>query len=70
MATYRLFYVQDVRSGFLFQTNPKYLHPCRQCRERRTRRSGDLHGSASVALNRMPVAAMEVMSGFLVVAYI
>ena len=27
-----LFYVQDVRSGFLFLTNPKYLHPCRHCR--------------------------------------
>jgi len=22
--------VQDERSGFLLQANPKYLHPCRQ----------------------------------------
>jgi hypothetical protein len=25
-------------SGFLFQTNPKYLHPCRQCRGGHNRR--------------------------------
>ena len=26
---------KDVLSGFLFLTNPKYLHPCRQCRGRK-----------------------------------
>ncbi len=27
-----LFYVQEVRSVFMFQTKTKYLHPCRQYR--------------------------------------
>ena len=34
----------DVLSGFLFQTNPKYLRPCRQCRGRRKRRSDEYDG--------------------------